>query len=67
MQKFDVPLLEATTSSLDALKVYSMGNKIFQEKGSGAALVYGQRAIQLDPNFAMGYEAVANDYFAWAS
>jgi tetratricopeptide (TPR) repeat protein len=63
VQKFDVPLREATTSSLEALKAYSMGNKIFQEKGSDAALVYGQRAIQLDPNFAMGYAAVANDYF----
>ena len=39
-----------------------MGIKIFQEKGSDAALVYDQRAIQLDPNFAMGYHAVAGDY-----
>jgi tetratricopeptide (TPR) repeat protein len=61
-QKFDVPLREATTSSLEALQAYSLGNKIFQEKGSEAALIYGQRAIQLDPNFAMGYAAVANDY-----
>ena len=63
VQKFDMPLLEATTSSLEALQAYSMGNKIFQEKGSYAALGYGQRAIQLDPNFAMGYAAVANEYF----
>ena len=60
--KFDVPLREATTSSLEALQAYSMGIKIFQEKGSDAALVYDQRAIQLDPNFAMGYHAVAGDY-----
>ena len=59
VQKFNVPLLEATTSSLEALQAYSMGNKIFQGKGADAALVYGQRAIQLDPNFAMGYAAVA--------
>ena len=57
-----MPLREATTSSLEALQAYSIGNKIFQEKGSEAALVYAQRAIQLDPNFAMGYAAVANDY-----
>jgi len=49
VQKFDVPLREATTSSLEALQAYSMGNKIFQEKGADAALVYDQRAIQLDP------------------
>ena len=62
VQKFDVPLREATTSSLEALQAYSMGIKIFQEKGSDAALVYDQRAIQFDPNFAMGFHAVAGDY-----
>ena len=62
VQKFDVPLAEATTSSLEALQAYSMGFKIGREKGSDAALVYRQRAIQLDPNFAMGYDAVAGDY-----
>ena len=36
--------------------------KINREKGTDAALVYDQRAIQLDPNFAMGYYAVAGDY-----
>jgi serine/threonine protein kinase/tetratricopeptide (TPR) repeat protein len=62
VQKFDVPLREATTSSLEALQAYSMGMKVLQEKGTDAALVYDQRAIQLDPNFAMGYQAVAADY-----
>ena len=63
VQKFDVPLAEATTSSLEALKAYSLGNKASNEKGPAAALPYDQRAIELDPNFAMGYEAVGNDYF----
>jgi eukaryotic-like serine/threonine-protein kinase len=62
VQKFDVPLPEATTSSLEALQAYSMGVKINQEKGTDAALVYDQRAIQLDPDFATGYHAVAGDY-----
>jgi tetratricopeptide (TPR) repeat protein len=62
VQKFDVPLREATTSSLEALQAYSMGMKVLQEKGTDAGLVYDQRAIQLDPNFAMGYQAVAADY-----
>ena len=62
VQKFDVPLYEATTSSLEALKAYSLGVKAYHEKGAAAALPYHQRAIELDPNFAMGYEAVGNDY-----
>ena len=41
-----------------------MGRKISGEKGSDAALVYDQRAIQLDPSFAMGYAAVANEYYS---
>ena len=55
VQKFDVPLAQATTSSLEALKAYSLGRKASNEKGSAAALPYDQRAIELDPNFAMGY------------
>ena len=62
VQKLDVPLEQATTSSLEALKAYSLGRKADNEKGPAAALPYHQRAIQLDPNFAMGYWAVGDDY-----
>jgi hypothetical protein len=62
VQKFDVPLEQATTSSLEALKAYSLGRKAGNEKGTAASLPYNQRAIELDPNFAMGYTAVGNDY-----
>jgi eukaryotic-like serine/threonine-protein kinase len=62
VQEFDVPLAQATTSSLEALKAYSLGRKALNEKGSTAALPYYQRAIELDPNFAVGYWAVGNDY-----
>jgi eukaryotic-like serine/threonine-protein kinase len=62
VQKLDVPLAEATTSSLEALKAYSLGQKTYKEKGTAAALPYDQRAIELDPNFAMGYRAVGNAY-----
>ena len=62
VQKFDVPLEQATTSSLEALKAYSLGRKATHEKGPAAALPYDQRAIELDQNFAMGYRAVGNDY-----
>ncbi|MGA7226239.1 MAG: adenylate/guanylate cyclase domain-containing protein [Candidatus Acidiferrales bacterium] len=63
VQKLDVPLAQITTSSLEALKAYSLGGKAANEKGSAAALPYQQRAIELDPNFAMGYWAVGSDYF----
>jgi hypothetical protein len=56
VQKFDVPLAQATTSSLEALKAYSLGNKAQDEKGPAAALPYHQRAIELDLNFATGYK-----------
>jgi serine/threonine protein kinase/tetratricopeptide (TPR) repeat protein len=62
VQKFDVPLEQATTSSLEALQAYSLGVKAANEKGNAAALPYHQRAIELDPNFATGYGAVGNDY-----
>jgi eukaryotic-like serine/threonine-protein kinase len=62
VQKFDVPLAEATTTSLEALKAYSLGEKARSEKGTSASLSYFQRAIQLDPNFAMGYNSVGYDY-----
>ncbi|SPF48151.1 Serine/threonine protein kinase with TPR repeats (fragment) [Candidatus Sulfotelmatobacter kueseliae] len=62
VQKLDIPLEQATTSSFEALKAYSLGWKA-SEKGSAAALPYHQRAIELDPNFAIGYWAVAIDYY----
>jgi eukaryotic-like serine/threonine-protein kinase len=63
VQKFDVPLAQATTSSLEALKAYSLGRKAYREEDSAASLPYHQRAIELDPNFAMGYDALGSDYF----
>jgi eukaryotic-like serine/threonine-protein kinase len=62
VQKLDAPLSEATTSSLEALQAFSLGGKASREKGPAASLPYYQRAIQFDPNFAMGYDAVGNDY-----
>jgi len=62
VQKFDVPLSEATTPSLEALKAYGLGWKARNEKGEAAALPYDQRAIELDPNFAMANIAVGNIY-----
>ena len=63
VQKFDVPLPEATTSSLEALQAYSAGRKAHYEKDDQASLPYLQRAIQLDPNFAMAYRIMGVAYF----
>jgi eukaryotic-like serine/threonine-protein kinase len=64
LQKFDVPLAAATTSSLEALRAFSLGLKADREYGSAASLPYYQHAIELDPNFAMGYHALGLDYFS---
>ncbi len=55
VQKFDVPIEQATTSSLEALKTYSLGSKIWNEQGESAAIPFFSKAIELDPNFAMAY------------
>ncbi len=62
VQKFDIPIDEATTPSLDALKSISVGKKIQQEKGNAAAIPYFLRAIALDPNFAAAYAALGTSY-----
>jgi serine/threonine protein kinase/tetratricopeptide (TPR) repeat protein len=63
VQKFDVPLEQATTSSLEALRQYSLGQKAAQENGAAQSLPFDQRAIALDPNFAMAYGAIGIHYF----
>ena len=64
VHKFDVPLREATTSSLEALQAYSLGVKVTNEKGAEAAVSYYQRAIQLDPSFALGYYQLGASYYS---
>jgi tetratricopeptide (TPR) repeat protein len=64
VQKLDAPLEQATTASLEALQAYSLGEKAYREKNVAAALPYHQRAIQLDPRFALGYNAVGSDYLS---
>jgi tetratricopeptide (TPR) repeat protein/predicted Ser/Thr protein kinase len=63
IQKFDAPISEATTPSLEALKVLSLGRKAQQEKGVSAGIPYFKHAIDLDPSFASAYAALGNTYF----
>ena len=53
--RFDTPLEQATTSSLEALKAYSVARKVWRQQGSAAAIPSLQRAIDLDPGFATAY------------
>jgi serine/threonine protein kinase/predicted Zn-dependent protease len=62
VQKFATPIDEATTSSLEALKAFSMGRRIFLEKGDVAGLPHFQRAVELDPNFALAYSYLGSVY-----
>jgi tetratricopeptide (TPR) repeat protein len=64
IQKFDAPLEEATTASLDALKAFSMGMKASSDKGSPAAIPFFKRAIELDPNFASAWAHLGAVYYS---
>jgi eukaryotic-like serine/threonine-protein kinase len=62
VQEYATPLEEATTPSLDALQAYSQGAKTMVTKGDSAALPFFQRAVELDPNFAVAYAGMAASY-----
>jgi eukaryotic-like serine/threonine-protein kinase len=53
VQKFATPLEQATTSSLEALQAFSLGQAQHQRGEDGKAVPYLKRAVELDPNFAM--------------
>jgi len=55
IQKFDVPIQQATTSSLEALKAFSLGVEERRKGKEVEADPFFQRAIELDPNFALAY------------
>jgi DNA-binding winged helix-turn-helix (wHTH) protein/tetratricopeptide (TPR) repeat protein len=62
VQKYETPVADATTSSLEALKAYSLGQKTRFAKGETAALPFFKRAVELDPKFALAYRAMAVAY-----
>ncbi len=62
IQKFDTPLEEASTSSLEALQAYTTGMRTAVRKGSPDAIPFFRHAIDLDPNFAMAYLTLGIQY-----
>jgi DNA-binding winged helix-turn-helix (wHTH) protein/tetratricopeptide (TPR) repeat protein len=61
VQGFDVPIEQSTTPSFDALVAYSRGMQ-HMNRMDGDGIPFFQRAIQLDPNFAMAYEQLGATY-----
>jgi eukaryotic-like serine/threonine-protein kinase len=64
VEKHSTPLAEATTPSLEALKAYSTGLKVNLFSGTGASIPFFQRAVEIDPKFAMAYAVLGLDYSA---
>jgi DNA-binding winged helix-turn-helix (wHTH) protein/tetratricopeptide (TPR) repeat protein len=62
VQRYATPLEEATTPSLGALKAFSTAEKMAHVRGFTVALPFFQRAVELDPNFARAYSAMAGLY-----
>ena len=62
VQAFDVPLARATTGSLDALHAYSLALSEGSEVPRLEAIPHLQRAIELDPDFAMAYAFLSSIY-----
>jgi serine/threonine protein kinase/Tfp pilus assembly protein PilF len=62
IQKFDKPIHEATTTSLEALKAYSQAYDLDHRGLNLQAIPFYNRAIELDPNFTLAYAELATVY-----
>jgi tetratricopeptide (TPR) repeat protein len=62
VKRFDAPIEQATTASLDALKAYAAGDTRRRQGREDEAIPFYEQAIQLDPNFAMAYARLAVVY-----
>ncbi len=62
IKKFDAPIEQATTSSLEALKAFSQGNEQRIAGNQTESIPFYKRAVELDPNFALAYARLAVAY-----
>jgi predicted Zn-dependent protease len=62
IQKYNVALGEATTGSIEALVAFSQGNLVWNAQGEAAAMPYFERAVAIDPNFAIAYARLGTIY-----
>lgn len=59
---YSVPLTQATTSNLEALRMFSVGRKLYQDGKQEDARRLFVRALELDPEFAMAHAGIAATY-----
>lgn len=62
IKRFDAPIEQATTSSLEALKSYSLGYEQQSRARYLEAIPFYRRAIEMDPNFALAHTQLAVAY-----
>ena len=62
VEKHSTPLWEAKTSSLEALKAYTAGHKLRFSAGPAATIPFYRRAVEIDPQFAMGWANLSIEY-----
>ena len=55
LQRYNKPLAEATSASLEALQAFAAGNA---NMGKAEAIPFLKRAIELDPEFALAYASL---------
>jgi eukaryotic-like serine/threonine-protein kinase len=60
--KYDAPIQDATTASLDALKSYSVGMATRRREGDAASMPFFRKAIEQDPNFALAHARLSTVY-----
>ena len=65
IKRFDKPLEEATTSSLEALKAFALGEEKHIAGRDLASIPFYKQAIELDPNFALAYARLGTVYGNW--
>ncbi len=62
IHKFDTPLEEATTSSLEALKAFTLGEATRGKGNEAGSISFFERAVELDPNFALAFGRLSQAY-----
>jgi tetratricopeptide (TPR) repeat protein len=60
--KYDAPIQDATTASLDALKSYSVGLATRRRQGDAASMPFLRKAIEQDPDFALAHARLSTVY-----
>ncbi len=62
VQRYNKPLDQASTSSLEALKYFTEGRQLQWKEGDAATIPFHKRAVELDPNFARAYASLGMAY-----